>query len=673
MKFIDAYKEHGVTFINVTEDQAHGVCCFCSRDKFFVNPTTGLWDCKTCMVKGNLPQFLEKRMPYYQSHFKGQVVFALSSSRNVKPATLVAWGIGYDPATRQYMIPQRIPNFRNIARYQIGKKMYSTSGARPGLFAPLKLRNTQTVYINEGPWDAAALSECTQDDCYATAGVGNFTREASEHFIGKDIIVIGDKDAINPVTGKSPGNSGVAKTGAMLSGTAGSLQYLHWPSNIPADGYGIRQLLRDLKDHKKVFSFVRDNLKPDPPVDDTAASSTTMPAYSGNELNRADVLVEYRKWLYLSNPEVLDVLYGAAFANQINIDPLWLFIVGPPGSCKTELLQSISEAKRMEGATTMTPQALVSGSNNTTADPSLIPKLNGKTLIIKDFTTILTMNPQARDEIFGILRDAYDGKIEKWFGNGAHRLYHSKFGILAAVTSKIEELASTNSALGERFIKYRFKAPGKVDVGREAIKASLQGVLTGSPMRTALKEIGKKVLARSIKPTEIPTPDAATAERLLLLAQFVACLRGVVTRDKYSGNVLTKPQAEVGTRLSKQFCALAMGISVYKRDATITRETMDTIVTVGKDTAPDRVEEIIRQLYILSTHDKDSAFTVNEIAERTRLPAGTISYMLQDMNMLHLVKHERGERISKWRLDQGVRNIIEKVGLYKRERSLKFK
>ena len=51
-----------------------------------------------------------------------------------------------------------------------------------------------------------------------------------------------------------------------------------------------------------------------------------------------------RRWVHLEPGEevVLDVVLGAVVANQFSGDPVWLFLVGPPGALKTEILRSLS-------------------------------------------------------------------------------------------------------------------------------------------------------------------------------------------------------------------------------------------------------------------------------------------------------------------------------------------
>lgn len=666
--------QHGVEFTNRGDDQSQGVCPFCGKDRFFVNPETLLWDCKVCIINGNFAAFLGRRQQQYVAEFKGTVVSELSENRGIKPQTFVAWGVGWSAVANRYMIPmngnqKRI--IKDIHRYELGEKAYSTSNADVQLFAPTKLNKSKRVWICEGEWDGMALWECFKtlgvtDDVLAVSGAGAFPKDLVSLLSDCDVCLLGDNDAVNPSSGKRAGYAGVGRTSALLSGIASSVRYLHWPGESPAykspeDGYDIRDKYRDEKfQAKALVEFLETNLKEEPPSPTETKVARTVKVIKLKDITREDVITEYRKWLHLKDPEVLDIVFGSVYANRINVDPLWIFFISPPGGGKTELLMSLATADKMASTTSLTPHALISGANFGGGDPSLVPKLNGKTLIIKDFTTILSLNQTARDEIFGILRDVYDGKTEKYFGNGVHRNYKSRFGILAGVTPAIEGFASSNSVLGERFIKYKIKQPGSINVGDDAIRRALGSMCEETTMRTSLQTIAKRVLGRKVEDREVPRPNAEAVDHLLALSKFVAALRGVVSKDKYTREVMFLPCSEIGTRLSKQLCALAMGISVYKRDTVITTETLQTITRIAIDTAPDRVEKIIRHIF----QNGNQPVLVTQISEWTSLPTATIQSVLDDMLLLKIVKKEQLLRSSLYRLNYSVVGLIHKAKIY---------
>ena len=80
------------------------------------------------------------------------------------------------------------------------------------------------------------------------------------------------------------------------------------------------------------------------------------------------------------------------------------------------------------------------------------------TVVVKDMTQILTSNKDERNAVFGVLRNAYDGYLEKGFGTKKGKIsLDSKFGLLIGITPIIDAYWSLLSQFGERFLKVRFR------------------------------------------------------------------------------------------------------------------------------------------------------------------------------------------------------------------------
>jgi hypothetical protein len=660
--------EHGVVITKNELTQAAGVCPFCETEHFYINPVNLLWDCKRCGISGNFSQFLKRRMKVYQEHFVGELVVQLFEDRGITPQTFRAWGVGYNVLTRSYMIPMDGNNVRSVSNihiYKIGGKPRSTSGGRLDLLCPVRMLDTKVVWIVEGDWDAMALYEMLNGEQLVVGipGANNFPRSRIGLFRGVEVRIVCDNDPA--------GERGAERTGHLLEGIASKVKYMHWPSdlNLP-QGFGPRKLY--IQDKNNALAFITANLKNQTPTKEAKELPEGFKP-SGKGLLPDEVLASYRKWLHIPNSEPLDVLYGSAFANRLNTDPVWMFIVAPPGGMKTELVMSISEAEGVENISSLTPKTLISG-NTAGGDSSLIPQLNEKLLLIKDFTPILMMNPIARDEILGTLRDAYDGECSKGFGSrlGSRtiRKYKSKFGIIAAVTPAIEGLAAYNSILGERFLKYRIKHAGRINVGREVILRSIANLTQETEMRAELKRVGAEVLSRHVTPEEFPKVGTDIAEKLLTLAQLVSALRGCVSRERYTGFIAYKPVIEIGTRLAKQFCALAMGIAIYRWQTVITDDVMRIVYRVGLDTIPDKVEELVKQLYIheeVGDVDVSGHIKTDLLSQWSRLPTSTVSLLLQDLDLLFIVRKKPGTRPGFWKLNPTVTRLLDSLGLYSLE------
>ena len=50
----------------------------------------------------------------------------------------------------------------------------------------------------------------------------------------------------------------------------------------------------------------------------------------------------YKKYLYLENDIIIDIILACYVANQLDMDPLWMLVIAPPSTTKTEALRTSS-------------------------------------------------------------------------------------------------------------------------------------------------------------------------------------------------------------------------------------------------------------------------------------------------------------------------------------------
>ena len=132
----------------------------------------------------------------------------------------------------------------------------------------------------------------------------------------------------------------------------------------------------------------------------------------------------FKKWLYLEpqDTEFIEVTIAALLDREIPGDPVWLYAIAPPGGVKSELLRTFRVYPKAYTLDTLTPSTFVSGKaeKNKETDEyepiaGILQDLDGKTVVVKDFTTILNSSKEAKTEIYGQLRSIYDGFFEKAF------------------------------------------------------------------------------------------------------------------------------------------------------------------------------------------------------------------------------------------------------------------
>lgn len=669
---IKPFLAHGVDFLGTSSGkQVYGTCPFCDKEKhFYVNYEKLLWDCKVCTRKGNIYTFLKLISKQNQKAIRRSKLQALSENRGLDVGALKYWLIGWNGM--RYTLPIRgfDGKYEDIRFFSPGKKTMSTPRMSNGLFGAMKLakakRRSEEIYVCEGEWDAMALHWLLRKIgkpgvVVGVPGASVFKDEWLEHFRDRDINLMYDHD--------EAGENGELLAFEKLKTIARSIHFLRFPDAMPT-GFDVRDFLIteavNKKKPKYAYKTLRKMLQNKPrkrpkdfsPVGLGESNKTKKP------ITAEEVFKVYSKWLKLDNFDCIKILFGSYFANKIDGDPMWMFLVGPPGSLKSELLMSLSESIFTYATASLTPHTLVSGAiDRNGGDPSLLPKLNNKILIVKDFTTILSMHYVARDEIFGTLRDAYDGKTQKNFGTGVVREYKVKFGIMAGVTPKIEGFGVMHQSLGERFIKYFMPIGTREDETAKIMKA-LDNVSHETQMRAELSEAGRRVCDNN-KP-QLPTIPDSIKMRIIYSSQLIARLRGVVERQNYTDVIVYKPSAEVATRLAKQFTKLGMGITMFLGKEQMGEEELKLIQQVARNTSPDRIEEVIKQMW-KALPDRDDSISTFDICQKTRLPMTTIQRVMDDLMLLRVVKKVGTHRKYEWQLHDSIRDLIVKSEVYKKE------
>ena len=277
-----------------------------------------------------------------------------------------------------------------------------------------------------------------------------------------------------------------------------------------------------------------------------------------------DELIErFRRWLYLPDPAPLIMTLAAYVANRLPGDPVWLLLVGPPSSGKTELLNAFSGLDDAFSVSTFTEAGLLSGSSGRRANATggLLAELKSFGVIVcKDFGSVLSGSSEARAVILAALRGIYDGSWCRRLGTGGGLTlaWSGKAGLLAGVTETIDRHTATIGALGERFLFYRMPAlndEGRLEQGRRAAANTGQQVTMRKELAAAVTDF---LAGLSIPQTAQPIPGAMT-ENLVRLADLATRCRSPVERDSRDREVELVPQPEAVGRLQAVLVQLMRG------------------------------------------------------------------------------------------------------------------
>lgn len=347
--------------------------------------------------------------------------------------------------------------------------------------------------------------------------------------------------------------------------------------------------------------------------------------------------------LYLPDPGVVEVVAATAVAHLQGGD-MWMHVVGPPGSGKTEAIRSLDGLAMVHPLSSLTSKTLFSGlrcprdedgREILALSPSLMVRMQhqrpAKTfLTLKDFTTVLQMRRDDRSEILAQLREVYDGSYVRETGSGATISWEGRVGVLTGVTPVIDSYRSVMAVLGERFLYFRMADLS--EAGRDALAVSAMGHGDEDEMRARLRRAMSKFVRSVDLGAAVPAEDEEFIVRLATVASWV---RTGVIRDEYRLEVQTRPQLDAPTRIARQLAALhAALVSMGHEDP------RQLTQRVARDSVPrDRWDTVM-----LLTAGPSTNRGLCEGLGMPRSQYKTVSRMMEDLEMLGLVDAERDER-----------------------------
>lgn len=337
------------------------------------------------------------------------------------------------------------------------------------------------------------------------------------------------------------------------------------------------------------------------------------------------------KWLVLEDHLFAVSIMAAVVANRLPGDPLWLMVVGPPSTAKTELIMLMKGLKDTYVLSDLTPRTFFSGYKSSEGqDFSLLPKLLNKTILHKDFTTVLSMSQEKRVEILSQLREIYDGEWSKHFGNRAAGTFEGKVGMIAGCTPAIDLHHRTTAILGERFVYFRHDL-----LGDELREASARRAVDTNPQHDALSKVARAAVQEYMEglPVCDPSLPDAIKESLITLAEAVAWGRCPVSRDGYSRAILQLPRPEGPGRVVKQLATLARAHAALYQRRVVTPEDMQLPQRVAKDTIPPLRVRLIQEY---GKH-ADGA-EVKQVALRMQIPYSTVREHTEDAQVVGLLE-----------------------------------
>lgn len=368
----------------------------------------------------------------------------------------------------------------------------------------------------------------------------------------------------------------------------------------------------------------------------------------------AALIKMFQDQLHLPDLGALYATLGVVASNWMRGDPVWLLLVGPPSSGKTELVGALGKLPHVHWAALFTEAALLSGTATKErakdAKGGLLREIGPfGILLVKDFTSTLAQNRDTRAQALAALREIFDGHWSRPVGTEGGKVLHwaGKVGLVAGVTPAIDAHHAVLSELGDRFVFYRLPPTDATKQGEAALDLDDDGQMRAE-LVAAVAEFFTAVKPPD-KPPKLRGPERA---RMVALATLAARCRSAVERDGRTRELLFVPEAEPPARLAKALWRLLEGISAIGVD----RETAWQVVTkTALDCMPSR-RRIVLQLLV-----DGEDLTTTQVAERADQPTPTVRLALEDLTAHRLaVRKPQGQgRADRWCLIEQARGWWE--------------
>lgn len=384
--------------------------------------------------------------------------------------------------------------------------------------------------------------------------------------------------------------------------------------------------------------------------------------------NFADqVRKEFSKWLSLPNYDTVDIVAATLLANRLPGKAVWLAIVGPAATGKTEITQALSGCLNVHLLGRITPATFISGyktSKTSSAHHGILDRMSDgqpHTIVVKDFSTVLQKRPEVRGEILSGLRDLYDGEIDAFFGNKLSVSWRGKVGMIVCSTGQYDKELKALSTFGDRFLVFRPAEVRRKGLGERAARNAGQI----DKMRIALEKAYSLLDKIKIPRKEIKV--TLEARNLIAeLSDFVTRARTLVSRDWRTREVDEIPELEGPARVAVQLNQLARGLVLYLEREEVTEGDVELLECLVFSTIPHA------RSVVMAGMDPTEKISGREIARSLKIPQRLVARCLEDLHLLGIVEWVEGARQSPlggWRVLKGWKPFVYKLRKWVEERN----
>lgn len=340
-------------------------------------------------------------------------------------------------------------------------------------------------------------------------------------------------------------------------------------------------------------------------------------------------------------------VYASTFIPEKN--PLWLMIVGNPSSNKTTLVDLLKDLPDVHRVDTLTSNPFSSGQREVEKPQDLLPLINGKCFVVKEYATILGRSDEMVKQLLSDLVAIYDGEYAKHSPTRGSVVHRSTFSHIGCVTPMaLKGRQRYMEAVGARFLHLRIPSLSqeKREAAIEKIWEGIDETEVADRAREVVRGFRETLKERVKEYKKIRFSPEARAE-LSQLAQLVARARGTVIAEATSfkndeeENVthyeVVDKQIEEPFRALKQLKKLAIALALVNGHLEVGKNELEVVRMVALSSMH------VARAEILVAFEKVEIGTAPTISELLDKPYKSVKRHLDELVALGILESKKSE------------------------------
>jgi hypothetical protein len=360
------------------------------------------------------------------------------------------------------------------------------------------------------------------------------------------------------------------------------------------------------------------------------------------------------KWFYKPDMEALKICLSVYCSHMFINDPIWMFIISPPGSGKTSIaIKALGFLPNTYKLGDINVNSFLSGyGENNGILGNLTEKHSGNgVLLFPDFTGLLTKKYDTRAEIMGQMRQIYDGYYSKSVGNKSEVItWKGKVTCIAAVTPVLENYWGTHRSLGERFLNVRWKQPDGLLTAEYAERQVDHETEIRDTFEKLVREYVGVLVTGEDKERKESVPVSSyevhiEKDRILGLRDLdfiCSILRTNVTRDNKTRKIVDVDEPETPTRIAKSLAMIAKGSATLDHKTSIDASDLALSHRVAIDSIDKHRGKVMAEMLDGKFVDGHIKYEISkeELETKVDLPPATFKRVLEDLTVLKVIVTE---------------------------------